>query len=290
MSQKVDHSNQTAAPGPTSPNTVKSKVEERFTQTAVGYRISRVHAQGPEFAQLLAAANFSGDELIVDAGCGAGHTTAHLAPYVNQVIAVDLSAAMLEQAQAVCTEQGLTNVSFVQGDVEHLDVAVRSVTDRPVDAIVSRFSAHHWPDPKAALASFALLLQADPSTGDPSTDARFRLYLLDVVSLDNFVYDTHLQAIELLRDPSHVRDHSVSQWLDLFRQTGFQGESLYEWDLAIEIVDWVQRMQTPDVEVQALRNLFAGAPQEVRSRFNLDLDNDTFTFACGLLGARLAPG
>lgn len=260
----------------------KHKVNTRFSQTAAGYRVSQVHARGAEFAQLLAIAGFQGTETIVDAGCGAGHTAAHIAPHVAHVIAVDLSTEMLAQAAEVCREKGLDNVSFVQGDVETLDVVVAAHnaeqgSQAHIDAVVSRFSAHHWPDPSAALAAIQRLLA--PTQG--------RMYLVDVVSQDEFVYDTHLQAIELLRDPSHIRDHSVAQWEAMFEQAGFAARPIFIWDLAIDFADWVARMQTPDLETQAIRNLFDGAPDEVRARFNLAPGCYDFTFYCALLEAHL---
>src|SRR3546814_4485999 len=33
--------------------------------------------------------------------------------------------------------------------------------------------------------------------------------------------DTHLQAIELLRDPSHVRDYAAAEWLSALESAGF---------------------------------------------------------------------
>lgn len=260
----------------------KSKVNAQFSQTAASYRVSRVHAQGPEFAQMLQAAGFQGHENVVDAGCGAGHTAAHVAPHVRHVYAVDLSQAMLDQAQRVCTERNLHNVTFVQGDVETLDATIAAQTDDPIHAVVSRFSAHHWPQPAHAVAAFQRLLSRNPDA------AGGRVFLIDVVSLDDYVYDTHLQAIELLRDASHIRDHSVSQWCSLFREGGFRAQPIYTWDLAIDFEDWVARMQTPARETAVIRALFDGAPQEVRTQFNLQSGSHDFTFACAVIQAELA--
>ncbi|MEX1021184.1 MAG: methyltransferase domain-containing protein [Litorilinea sp.] len=259
----------------------KSKVNTQFSQTADGYRTSQVHAQGPEFAHLLQAANFQGHETVIDAGCGAGHTAAHVAPHVKAVLAVDLSSAMLQQAERVCTERGATNVSFIQGDVETLDTIISAAfptaTPAPIDAVVSRFSAHHWPHPPTALAAFQRILA--PTGG--------RVFLVDVVSLDDFVYDTHLQAIELLRDPSHIRDHSIAQWVRMFDEAGFAAQPIYTWDLAIEFDDWITRMQTPPGETQTIRNLFDGAPDEVCRHFNLGAGSHSFTLPCAVIQAEL---
>ena len=38
-------------------------------------------------------------------------------------------------------------------------------------------------------------------------------FFMDVVAPEERVLDTHLQAVEVLRDASHVRNYSVAEWL-----------------------------------------------------------------------------
>ena len=55
--------------------------------------------------------------------------------------------------------------------------------------------------------------------------------LVDVVAPDLPAQDTFLNAIELLRDPSHVRDHTIEQWLRMFGSAQFAAEVLETWPL-----------------------------------------------------------
>jgi ubiquinone/menaquinone biosynthesis C-methylase UbiE len=234
---------------------VKATVQQQFTQVAVNYRTSSVHALGSDLQQMVALAALTGDEDVLDAGCGAGHTAMAFAPHVHQVVAYDFTESMLEQVRSVAEERQLINVLTKQGDVESLPFP-----DAVFDLIVSRYSAHHWPHPVQALREFHRVLKP-----------RGRLILDDIVSWDDApVLDTFLQSIELIRDPSHVRDHSPSQWLEMFNRAGFAAQLTLQWNLPLAFIPWVERMRTPAVQVDVLKRLMAGGSAEVQAAFAIE--------------------
>ena len=245
---------------PTLSTSIKSTVERQFGQVADNYRTSAVHAAGEDLAQMVAAAKLSGRELVLDAGSGAGHTALAFAPHVAQVTTVDLSAAMLAQGERLAAERGVTNIRFRQADVEALPF-----DDGSFDLVTTRYSAHHWPHPARALAEFKRLLRPGG-----------RLLLSDIVSLEDFTYDTHLQALELLRDPSHVRDHTAAAWLTMLAEAGLQAEVVFTWSLRLDFASWVQRMATPPDAVAMLRSVLDGAPAEVRAALQVEPDHSFF--------------
>lgn len=251
-------------------SSIKSTVERQFSQVADNYRTSAVHAMGQDLAQMVAAGALSGREVVLDAGSGAGHTALAFAPHVAHVVSVDLSASMLAQGARLAAERAITNVEFRQADVEALPFAAGEF-----DLIVARYSAHHWPHPQAALAGFRRLLRP-----------RGLLLLADIVSLDDFVFDTHLQAIELLRDPSHVRDHTAAAWLAMLAEAGMSGEVIFTWSLRLDFATWIQRMATPPAAEAMIRRLFDGAPTEVRAAFCVEADH-SFTIPGALIRAHL---
>ncbi|MFN3333894.1 MAG: class I SAM-dependent methyltransferase [Caldilinea sp.] len=235
---------------------VKGAVAAQFDAVAERYRTSVVHANGADLAQLVRFADLHGDERVLDAGSGAGHTALALADGAAHVTAIDLSAAMLTQGRRQVEERGLTNVVFKIGDVEAL-----TFDDSSFDLVASRYSAHHWPHPIHALREIHRVLQSGG-----------RLLLADIVSWDDAVVDTHLQAIELLRDPSHVRDHTTAQWLAMLAKVGFRAEVRYTWTLRLQFDEWTQRMATPPAAVAMLRTLLTHAPAEVRTQLQVEVD------------------
>lgn len=62
----------------------------------------------------------SGPGRILDAGCGAGRLAIQLAPSCESLTGLDVSPTMLRRAQQHQNETGLTNMAWVQGNIEHM--------------------------------------------------------------------------------------------------------------------------------------------------------------------------
>jgi ubiquinone/menaquinone biosynthesis C-methylase UbiE len=233
---------------------VKDSVQKQFSPVAANYATSAVHAGGPDLAAMLAALPLSGAERVLDAGCGAGHTALAFAPMAAEVVGIDLTEAMLAQGRKLARDRGLQNVTFQRGDVERLPYP-----DASFDLVTSRYSAHHYPHPLAALREFARVLKPGGT-----------FLLVDVVSPEEPAQDTFLNTIELLRDPSHVRDHTAEQWLRMCEKAGIAAEELGAWPLRLEFESWVARMNTPFLAITQIRALIDGAPREVRAALAIE--------------------
>ncbi|MCB0047329.1 MAG: class I SAM-dependent methyltransferase [Caldilineaceae bacterium] len=249
-------------------STIKESVNRQFSRVAANYATSAVHAGGEDLARLVELAGLTGTEQVLDAGCGAGHTALALAPEAGEVTALDLSSEMLAQVAGLAATRGLDNISVQQGDVEQLPFA-----DNRFDVVTSRYSAHHWPRPERALEEIRRVLTPGG-----------RFLLADVVSFDDYTTDTFVQTVELLRDPSHVRDHTASQWLTMLRGAGFQAEIAFIWSLRLDFATWTERMATPSDQVAMLRRTLDFAPAEVQRTLQVEADH-SFTFAGALFYA-----
>ena len=89
---------------------------------------------------------------VADLGCGTGGITQSLAPFVERVIAVDESSAMLSAAKKRL--HGLENVDIRNGRLEALPLA-----DEEVDVALLFLVLHYAPDPERVVAEAARVLK-----------------------------------------------------------------------------------------------------------------------------------
>lgn len=89
---------------------------------------------------------------VADLGCGTGHLTQLVAPFVKQVIAVDASAAMLRSAKARVGD--MPNVEIRRGDLEALPV-----DDGAVDLACLMLVLPYVAEPAAVIAEAARALK-----------------------------------------------------------------------------------------------------------------------------------
>lgn len=236
-------------------------VQRQFGAQANAYLNSAVHAQGEEFAQLRERLSATAGARVLDLGCGAGHVSFHVAPLAGDVVAYDLSQQMLDVVASAAAERGLENITTRCGAAEQLPFE-----DGEFDFVFSRYSAHHWRDVGQALREVRRVLK-------PGGVACF----IDVAAPGLPLLDTHLQAVEVLRDTSHVRDYSPSEWARLVGEAGLAVTACTRQRLRLEFTSWVERMRTPDVMRQAIRALQLSVGDEVREYFEIDAEGSFST-------------
>src|SRR5579859_3976701 len=211
----------------TAPVPTSDLVRRQFGAVADAYVTSTYHASGADLAALVQAAGLRGDEPVLDLGCGAGHAALAVAAHAAEVTAVDVTPDMVATASRLAAQRGVTNLT-----VRLADVAQLPFPDARFDLVTSRVAAHHFADPRQALAEAFRVLRPHG-----------RLLLIDSVAPEMAALDTFMQCFELLRDASHVRNWRPSEW--------------------------VERMRTPTLKVETIRRLFAEATPGQRAAFDL---------------------
>ncbi len=240
-------------------------------QQAQAYLDSPVHAQGPDLvkAKALVARSMAAGGQALDVGCGAGHLSFALAPHVARIVALDPSGPMLDTVRQAAAAKGFHHIETAQSTAENLPFP-----DASFDLVCSRYSAHHWTQLAPALHEMRRVLKPGG-----------HLLMIDVQGEEDALVDSHLQAIELLRDRSHVRNRSAPEWRALLADAGFADVDHDSWPVHIDFPSWVARMRTPATRVAMIREVQTEAPKEVQDALAMEPDG-SFTFTTGLFWAR----
>lgn len=246
-----------------------SLVQEQFSPQAQAYLQSEVHAKGDDLERIQRLLSEYPQAEVLDLGCGGGHVSYAAAPLAHRVTAYDLSPEMLATVQAEAAKRGLNNLETVAGPAEKLPFAGSSF-----DLVISRYSAHHWRDLPQAIKEIWRVLR---SSGV--------LLLVDVISPGVPELDVFLQTIEMLRDPSHIRDYSAGSWLRIVANASLRVDRMKTFRLPLDFASWTKRQNTPEVFSQAILGLQGRVSSAVQEYFELSPQGD-FTVDVIVLEAR----
>ncbi len=251
--------------------THEQAVQSQFDPRAQAYLTSAVHSAGPDLerAKALVAQAVPPATQALDIGCGGGHLSFALTPHVARIIALDPSPSMLAAVSKAAADRGLGQIETRQGNAESLPFV-----DGSFGLVCTRYSAHHWTRLDEAVRELARVLA-------PGGHA----LIIDTLGQEEALADTFMQSLELLRDPSHVRNRSRAEWRSLLQSAGLTELEQAQWPTRLEFASWVERMRTPADRVAVIRSLQEGAPREARSALQIEADG-SFTLQTGLFWLR----
>jgi SAM-dependent methyltransferase len=165
----------------------RARVVDQFSRQAGVWSAAPGPGHEDATGLLLDLAGVGPADEVLDAACGAGQVGCAAATRARRVVGVDLTPAMVEQARARQAGLGLTNAEWHVGDAAALPFPAGRF-----DAVLTRYSLHHAPEPGRVVSELARV--ARPG-------GRVTVADLTLPPEKGRAYD----AVERLRDPSHVR-------------------------------------------------------------------------------------
>jgi hypothetical protein len=114
-----------------------------------------------------------------------------------------------------------------------------------------------------------------------------RAVFMDSYAPGQALFDTHLQAIELLRDTSHCRNYTATEWIAGLGRSGFGLIGVRTWRVRLDFPSWIARMRTPEVNSSAIRALQKAASAETKAHFAIEDDG---SFQIDVMMAEAAAG
>lgn len=247
---------------------IYDRVKGSFGPNAHAYTTSQGHANRTELEKLVERAAPNPTDRLLDIGAGAGHTAIAFAPAVRQVIAYDLTPQMLEEVERNAAARGITNLETRLGAAEALPYP-----DASFELVSCRLTTHHFADLALALSEMARVLKPGG-----------RLIIMDTTVPEDPELDRQINEIEVLRDPSHVRNYPASEWQSLVERVGlsvtFMEDSYYDEGDKMDFGAWTRRIGTSPENVARLEQLFKGASPALTEALQIDLSEaDKIGFA-----------
>ncbi|EHU1480701.1 methyltransferase domain-containing protein [Acinetobacter baumannii] len=229
---------------------------KQYQNKSLSYLNSTAHSEGVEFDKFIKEIDEYPNAVVLDLGCGGGHVAYNVARHADLVFAYDLSHEMLDTVSKAANARKIKNIFVQQGIAEDMPF-----TDEQFDVIISRYSAHHWQHVPTAMKEINRVLKPNGI-----------VIFVDIISSSFPILDTFLQTIEVIRDPSHVRNYSIKDWVHFIEDAGFELTTLEKQTLKLDFDSWVQRMKTPEDQIKTLRYLQENAADVVKKYFNIQKD------------------
>ena len=218
-------------------------VVEQFTRQAASF--TRLPSHEESTGLLLDMAGIGAGSEVLDVACGPGMVACAAAKRAGRVLGIDLTPAMIDQAMLLQAKLGLRNLAWRIGEA-----AALPFESGRFDAVVTRYSAHHFPDPDLVFAEMVRV--AKPGA---------RVTIADMVLPGNnaAAYD----RMERLRDPSHVRTLSREELGDFAVAAGLRELRWADYHFAVD-VERLMRASFPE----------PGDAERVRSMLEADAGID----------------
>ncbi|HYE89721.1 MAG TPA: methyltransferase domain-containing protein [Terriglobales bacterium] len=231
--------------------THREQILDQFTRQAVPFSNSPGIQDEAALALSIEWSGVGRSDTVLDVACGPGILACAFARVARHVTGIDITPAMLERARALQEKQGLTNLTWRQGDVLPLPFPDASFT-----VVTSRYAFHHFLEPAAVLEEMArvcapggtvLVIDAAPA---PEKAAAFN-------------------AMEVVRDPSHTRAMPEDELAALFPAAGLPAPRVTRYRLESDMERLIGASFPKPGDDETLRRIFR------RSLANDDLGMQT---------------
>ena len=240
-------------------------VEEEFGRAAAGF----AERTAGRFDQMdiVAFSRVQPSETVIEVGAGTGNFLSLFEGHARQLIALDLTAGMLEQAR-----ERHPALTLMVGDGNRLPFASRSI-----DLVASAQALHHVFQP----VPFVKEMRRVCKDGG-------RVLIVDQAATESYEQIAFMNELEAIRDPSHATSRPPSAFraivmaagLEIVDERLFQDQSLFS--------KWMWPGEFPQERIDRTRAFVERFGAETGMEFEKDGDDWVFTRRRVMLLARPA--
>jgi len=174
---------------------------------------------------------------VLDVATGTGHLSRTIAPHVKEVIAIDITPEMLEQAREETAKMDLDNITIEQENAEDLPYP-----NDFFDLVISRLAIHHFEKPNKQLEEMVRVCKPNHSLG-----------IIDLLAPEDENIAEMYNHLERLRDPSHTVALSKAQMERILGEAGITVDTIEARDVKVDFERWVQMTETKPNTAEHIR-------------------------------------
>lgn len=179
------------------------------------------------------------EDVVLEVAAGTCACGRAFAPLVQSVVCLDATASMLQIGRQEADRGGLHNLLFVKGYAQELPFLEGSF-----DIVFSRLAFHHFPDREPAFSEMVRVVKPGG-----------RVVMIDMEAADEPLRETE-DAIERMRDPSHVRNLSKAEMKGLFAAHHLAVDLCETTQMPQRLESWLSLTKTPpDVRQEVARRM-----------------------------------
>lgn len=220
---------------------------QQFGQHAEEYRKSRTHSDPAILDHIIELISLNGEEDGLDVGCGGGHMATTLAKSIRKLVAADITPEMLVQTNKLAEEKGLQNLRFCLADALNLPFQSNAF-----NMVSCRIVLHHVYNADRAVTEMGRVLKKGG-----------KLFIQDILGLDDPQARNYMDEIERLRDPSHIKNYSMEEWKKFFIRGGLKVIHSEVVSGVYEFREWSSRSGTPVDNVEKIKMMLHNMPELV---------------------------
>ncbi len=199
----------------------KKIIKEEFAKQSSTLESSNIFTDAEITEKIKNALELENQMTVLDLGCGPGILTSCIAPFSKMVIGFDITPEMTIKAKVRCSTS--KNAVFLIGDAECLPF-----NDNSLDRIVTRLTFHHFINVEKVLSEMHRILKVGG-----------KAIIVDIISSEKKSEAEIHNALEKIRDPSHVKMLPKSELLSLTKNSGFTIISQDAWVKQRYFDEWI---------------------------------------------------
>jgi ubiquinone/menaquinone biosynthesis C-methylase UbiE len=207
-----------------------AEIKREFSNQAQSLNNSPIFNNNDIIDTIISLADIKPDSNVLDLACGTGIVTKALAKTSKHIYAVDITDEMIKMTKAMCIKNGFDHVKVLKGNAEKLNF-----DNEYFDIIVTRLSIHHFMNPDLTIKEMKRVLKPNGT-----------ILISDIYS-SNDTEDAELHnAIEILRDPTHIKMLSLSEFEKLFSSNNLAITETSFINIEREYDEWLTITNAPE--------------------------------------------